>query len=162
MKLTLIRHDDPILHQPTREFDFAGPYDPAELVASMTEILLEKNGLGLAAPQVGIPLSLFIMRGDIACFNPTIVTVSNETIRLDEGCLSYPGLALSIERPRHVRLRYADAKGEVTTATFANLTARCVLHEMDHLSGFVFTERVSKLRLDMAVRKAKKHGGKVY
>jgi peptide deformylase len=76
--------------------------------------------------------------------------------------LSYPGLTLNIERPRHLRLRYQDTKGETHTATFANLTARCVLHEIDHLDGVVFTEKVSKLKLDMAVKKAKKHSGKIY
>jgi peptide deformylase len=163
MKLELIPYDDPILHQKTQPFDFENPpHDPAELVAAMNALVEEKNGLGLACPQVGIPFAMFVMRGGIACFNPVIVTLSNELIRLDEGCLSYPGLSLSIERSRHLRLRYQDAKGATETATYANMTARCVLHEMDHLDGIVFLEKVSKLRLDMAIRKARKHSGKIY
>ena len=163
MKLELISFNDPILHQKTQPFDFENPpHDPAELVAAMNALMEEKNGLGLSAPQVGIPFSMFVMRGPLAVFNPTIVTLSNELIRLDEGCLSYPGIALSIERPRHVRVRYQDAKGTTQTATWANMTARCCLHEMDHLEGVVFTSKVSKLRLDMAIRKARKHTGKIY
>jgi len=163
MKLELIPFTDPILHQKTQPFDFEKPpHDPAELVAGMNALMEEKNGLGLSAPQVGIPFAMFIMRGPIVVFNPVIVTLSNELIRLDEGCLSYPGLSLSIERPRHLRVRYQDAKGATETATYANMTARCVLHEMDHLDGIVFLEKVSKLRLDMAIRKARKHSGKIY
>ena len=89
----------------TQAFNFeTPPHDPEELVAAMNALMEEKNGLGLSAPQVGIPFSMFVMRGPLAIFNPTIVTLSNELIRLDEGCLSYPGIALSIERPRHVRV----------------------------------------------------------
>ena len=122
----------------------------------------EKNGLGLSAPQVGIPFSMFVMRGPIACFNPTIVTVSNELIELEEGCLSYEKLVLKINRARHIRVRYQDVKGNTQTNTYANLSARVFQHEYDHLNGIVFTEKVSKLKLDMATRKAKKHFGKVY
>ena len=140
MKLELINHSDPILHMKTEPFSFENPpHDPEELVAAMNALMEEKNGLGLSAPQVGIPFSMFVMRGPLAVFNPTIVTLSNELIRLDEGCLSYPGIALSIERPRHVRVRYQDAKGATHTATWGNMTARCVLHEMDHLDGIVFS-----------------------
>ena len=120
MKLELIPYDDPILHQKTQPFDFENPpHDPAELADAMNALMEEKNGLGLAAPQVGIPFSMFVMRGPIAVFNPILVGVSNELIRLDEGCLSFPGLSLSIERPRHLRVRYQDAKGNTHTATYA-------------------------------------------
>ena len=157
MKLELISHTDPILHQKTQAFDFeAPPHDPEELVAAMNALMEEKNGLGLSASQVGIPFSMFVMRGPLAVFNPVIVTLSNELIRLDEGCLSYPGIALSIERPRHVRVRYQDAKGATQTATWANMTARCCLHEMDHLEGKLFYQEVSKLRLERAIKKANK------
>ena len=112
MKLELISFNDPILHQKTQPFDFENPpHDPAELAEAMNALMEEKNGLGLSAPQVGIPFSMFVMRGPLAVFNPVIVTLSNELIRLDEGCLSYPGISLSIERPRHLRVRYQDAKG---------------------------------------------------
>ena len=163
MKLELIPHNDPILHQKTQPFDFENPpHDPGELVEAMNALMEEKNGLGLSAPQVGIPFSMFVMRGPIAVFNPTIVTLSNELIELEEGCLSYEKLVLKINRARHIRVRYQDVKGNTQTNTYANLSARVFQHEYDHLNGIVFTEKVSKLKLDMATRKAKKHFGKVY
>ena len=141
----------------TQPFDFENsPHDPEELVAAMNALMEEKNGLGLSAPQVGIPFSMFVMRGPLAIFNPTIVTLSNELIELEEGCLSLSGIVLKINRPRHVRVRYQDQGGKTHTATWANMTARIVQHEMDHLEGILFTDLVSRTRLDMAIRKAKK------
>ena len=87
MKLELISYTDPILHQKTVAFHFENsPHDPDELVEAMNALMEEKNGLGLSAPQVGIPFSMFVMRGPLAVFNPVIVTLSNELIELEEGC----------------------------------------------------------------------------
>ena len=157
MKLELIPYTDLILHEKTQPFDFENPpHDPAELAEAMNALVEEKNGLGLACPQVGISFAMFVMRGPIACFNPTIITVSDELIELEEGCLSLAGIVLKINRPRHVRVRYQDQVGKTHTATWANMTARIVQHEMDHLEGILFTDLVSRTRLDMAIRKAKK------
>jgi peptide deformylase len=158
MKLELVPSNDPILRRPTEPFDLENPpYDPAELVNSMGDLMFSLNGLGLAAPQVGIPYSLFVVRGPIAFFNPTIIMLSEETISLEEGCLSYPGMSFMIERPRHCRIRYQDGTGETFTNTYTGMSARCIMHEMDHLNGRVFTDYISKLKLQRAIKSAKKH-----
>jgi len=164
MLLELVKHNNPILHKKTEDFDFCNPVcDPGELVRDMGLLMVDKNGIGLAAPQVGISTSLFILRGnDLAFFNPIIVNVGEELIKLDEGCLSFPGLSFNISRPRNIRIRYQDVKGETHTKDYTGMTARCILHELDHLDGIVFSQRVSKLKLQMGIKKAKKHANAVY
>jgi peptide deformylase len=91
-----------------------------------------------------------------ACFNPRIVMLSIERTSMKEGCLSFPGLVLDIERPTVCKVRYTQPNGQTVTKEFTGMTARVVQHEVDHLRGRLFTSYVSKLKLDMAVRKAKK------
>lgn len=161
--MKLVLPSNPILKTPTVPVDFTKtPRDEiVELVKGMTEIMIEKQGLGLAAPQVGVNHSLFIMRsekGSLVFINPTIVAYSNEKISLEESCLSFPGIVHKIERPRHIRLRYMDLGGEIKTEQFINLSARCVQHEVMHLKGECPFHDVSRLKLEMQIKKAKKYG----
>ena len=161
MDLELVDYNDPILLQPCHKFDMKNPpFNIVDFSQSLVDKMLEKNGLGLAANQVGIPYSVFAMRGEpenFVCFNPKIVQASEEVIELEESCLSYPGLIIKIERPRHVRMRFTGPNGEVFTRTFANMTSRCVFHEMCHLEGRPFWDGISKTKFNIAKRKAKKY-----
>ena len=121
-----------------------------------------KSGVGLSANQCGIGARVFVMYADVkekeilCCFNPKIITVSEEEILMDEGCLSYPGIWLKISRPEGIEVRYEDAKGKLHEKAMFGLEARIFQHEYDHMEGTDFTKRVSKLKLDRAKKRLRK------
>tara|TARA_B000000609_G_scaffold152651_1_gene140320 strand:+ start:455 stop:964 length:510 start_codon:yes stop_codon:yes gene_type:complete len=154
--MRLVNDTDPILRQPTVNFDFNGGVDPEQLSKDMAEVMFENGGLGLAAPQVGLNYRMFLM-GDpesaVACFNPRIIEVSEETTYDVEGCLSFPGLFLKVQRPKEVVTEFTDSNGELQTMTFTEIMARCFCHELEHLDGVLYTDKVAKLTLQMAQKK---------
>ncbi len=160
--LDLVKSNDPILKQKTLRFDFEKPQrDPRELAEILATVMMEHHGVGLAAPQVGIPLSVFVV-GDpmnkesiMAFFNPNIVDMSMKQEYYDEGCLSFPGLFVSIKRPTMIRLRFTDMNNETTTTKYTGFTARAIQHEYDHLEGTVFTTKATSYHLGKA-KKAQK------
>lgn len=159
MDLKLVDEKDPILLQPTEAWDFTNsPCDAVELVHAMYELMNQSGGIGLAAPQVGLPYRVFVMRSvpKLAIFNPKIVWTSDKEIEMEEGCLSFPGLGIKVFRPESIRSRFAGPNGITETHLFKGLTARVFQHETDHLDGICFTSRVSKLKLDLYERKRKK------
>ncbi len=119
------------------------------------------QGVGLAAPQVGVLKRLFVM--DIrdeavkpqAVVNPVIVTNSGSE-RGDEGCLSLPGLVGVVERRAHVVMEGLDLDGKPLHIEASELLARCIQHEIDHLDGVLFTDRVSPIKRKMLLNKWKK------
>jgi peptide deformylase len=159
-ELSLIDKNDPILTTPTQPFDFLSPpFEPIDFAQRMVKFMYDKNGIGLAANQIGIPYSIFAMRGspeNLVCFNPKIVWYSDAIVELEEGCLSYPGLILKIKRPQHIRVRFNTPNGEVMTQKYTGMTSRIFQHEYEHLQGKKFTENISKLKLNIALRKLKK------
>ena len=121
------------------------------------------NGLGLSANQCGFPHRVFVIGSNdsyIACFNPKIISVDGET-HMEEGCLSFPLLTLKITRPKKITVEYQDFTGQKRVATFDGLTARCFLHELDHMDGIVYTTRVKPLALQFGMKKMKKLGQKI-
>ena len=92
----------------------------------------------------------------IVCFNPKIITLSEETVLMDEGCLSYPGLWLKVRRAEGIEVTYENVKGELQEKAMFGLEARVFQHEYDHMEGTNFTKRVSKLKLDLAKKRLKK------
>ena len=145
------------------DFDFKNPQiDPVELSQSLVSLMRKEMGYGLAANQVGLPLKMFVLDGEpaYAVFNPRITYFGEEEILLEEGCLSYPGLALKIKRPRFIRVRFRDPYGDYVTKQFDGITARVFQHEFDHINGVDFTQKVSKLKRDMAIKKWKKKYGR--
>lgn len=137
--------------------------DLRELVGSMFETMYKAQGVGLAAPQVGVSKRLFVMdvptensqSNKIAIINPEILAQEGEQIG-DEGCLSFPGIHTKIKREARAVVRYQDVFGEWRELDGTNLTARCVLHETDHCDGIVFLDRMTLLKREMAKRKIKK------
>lgn len=159
--LSLVPSNDPILRTPADKFDFGNPpADPIALSRQLADSMIAHKGYGLSACQVGLPYSVFVMGHAgaevYACFNPRIVALSIERVFMKEGCLSFPGVVLDIERPTVCKVRYTQPNGQTVTKEFTGMTARVVQHEYDHLQGKLFTDYVSKLKLDMALRKAKK------
>lgn len=157
--LHLVKGDDAVLHAAVPTFDFSNPpYDPVKLYEKVGALMLKWNGLGLSCNQVGISARMFTVRGTdvIPFFNPLIVWESKETTVMQEGCLSYPFLFLKVTRPAEVRVRFADPTGKVQTQHFAGMTARVVQHEVDHLNGVVFVDKVKDFALSLAKERAKK------
>lgn len=148
-----------LMHLPLREFDFKNPpVDPNAFASSLVETCKKFNGLGLSANQCGFEYRVFVIgSGDnyIACFNPKLISTEGES-HLPEGCLSFPLLELKITRPAVVEVEYQDIAGEVHTAKFAGLTARCFLHELDHMNGLVYTSRVKPLAFQSGMKKLEK------
>lgn len=159
MILELVDCTEPILKQELEQFNFSKPpVNPLDLVTDLVETMLHHNGIGLSANQCGLPYRVFVMLGleIIPCFNPRIVDMSKETIVLEEGCLSYPGIFTKVKRPRRIKVRYADPTGSVVTQTFDGMTARVFQHELDHLDGINYQQRANRYHLEQALKK-KKH-----
>ena len=117
------------------------------------------NGLGLSANQCGVFERVFVIgNGDmsVACINPKVVSQSNNLKNDSEGCLSFPGLFVKVSRPDSIDVSFYDENGKQNFATFEGLTARCFLHELDHMNGIRMVEHVKPLALQMAKKKQQK------
>jgi len=114
------------------------------IAASMVECMVRSNGLGISGNQVGILKRIIVVtinNQPRVMINPEIITISNETCVMNEGCLSFPEQFYDIERPEKVTVKYRSLSGHPIIETYEGLEARCVLHELDHIDGIVFTER---------------------
>ena len=120
------------------------------------------QGVGLSANQIGVAERVFIMYEDIntrkvlTCFNPKIVETSKEEILINEGCLTYPGVWLMVKRPNAIKVEFEYEKGKKHKRTFDGLTSRIFQHEYDHMEGTDFTQKVSRLKIDRAMKKLNK------
>jgi len=116
------------------------------LIEDMKETMYDADGVGLAAPQVGILKRLFVIdigEGPLVFINPEIIETSGSQID-EEGCLSLPGETEEVMRPNYVRARALNEKGEEFEIEAEELLARAILHEYDHLNGTLFIDRVKK------------------
>ena len=151
----------PFMDDTLEQFGFA---DRKELSKVMYDNMVKYGGLGLSANQVGLPYRMFVMGGHPqvedgkvrTVFNPLINDVSPESINLKEGCLSFPFLFLSIKRPKWCSVRYTDENGEEIEETLHGMSARIFMHENEHMNGYVFTDLVSKLKLERAEKSKQK------
>jgi len=157
----LVDFYDPVLRQPTVlvKFDTLEEQKRASYLAfSLAETLNAMQGLGLSANQVGLRdrVCAINMGEQIwTMFNPEIIEKSETLADYSEGCLSYPGLYLKLNRPDHIKVRFQAIGGQIVEHEFDGLTAVCIQHEIDHLDGKVFTEKVSSIKLEQAKRKVK-------
>jgi peptide deformylase len=120
------------------------------LIADMVETMQDASGIGLAAPQVHMPLRLFIWQtpaGISVLLNPELEAVGEETESTWEGCLSIPGLRGCVTRPRRIRFRGLDAEGNPVEGEAEGMTARVMQHETDHLNGVLYPMRMQDLSL---------------
>ena len=142
----------------------AGFKDRKELSKVMYDTMVKYGGIGLSANQVGLPFRMFIMGGHPkiddgrvrAVFNPLINDVSQETSNMKEGCLSFPFLFLSINRPKWCSVKYTDENGKEVEEVMHGMNARVFQHENEHMNGYVFTDLVSKFKLERAEEARKK------
>ncbi len=161
--MELIKFTDPALRKIPETFDFETE-NAKELADTLWEESRRLRGLGLSANQVGIDSKVFVMGVDEKnrknVFNPQVISVSKETELAREGCLSYPGLWLSVKRPKEVTLSYQTVDGTHVVETFVGLQARIAQHEFDHMEGLNFSDHVSQLKLDMALKSLNKRARK--
>jgi peptide deformylase len=116
-----------------------------DLIADMFETMYGAQGRGLAAPQVGVMKRLFVMditwkegvASPMVMINPTIMAAERSSTVMKEGCLSIPGVLVSVERPKAVTVQWTAAEGDIHMADFDGFEARCIQHEFDHLNGTV-------------------------
>ena len=140
MKIALVDSADPDLHTKAEVFNPREWPEMAETIEAMFELMVEHDGMGLAAPQVGISKRLFIMLDGskrYVCINPTIKKAKAETKVDKEGCLSFPGETALVERSIEIKVSYQDGTGKRVEKKLRGLMARCFLHELDHLNGIV-------------------------
>jgi len=162
--LKIVHYPDPVLlavGKPFGEDEFNE--DLQKFVEDMFETMYDSQGVGLAAPQVGVSKRLFVMdvpldegkSNRIALINPEIILQEGEQVG-DEGCLSFPGIYTTVRREVRTIVRYKDVFGKEQELDCTDLSARCVLHETDHCDGIVFLDRMSVLKRELAKRKIKK------
>ena len=148
---------DPVLRemsQPVEEVDA----EIRQLIEDLTETMYAADGIGLAAPQVGVPLRVFVFDirdDDVApgvLVNPEIV-MRTGVVKEEEGCLSIPGLSELVERAARVVVRGLDADGNPVEIEADGLLSRCLQHEHDHLDGVLFIDHLSPLKRKLLLRK---------
>ena len=136
--------------------------DRDDVEEKLLDSMKNYNGIGLSANQIGIMERVFVMYSDvkkretITCFNPEIVTKSDTEILMEEGCLTYPGLWLKVKRPDGIEVQYEDKSGEIQHQAMFGLECRIFLHEYDHMEGTNFTQKVSKIKLNRALKRRSK------
>jgi peptide deformylase len=153
------------------------------LVADMFETMYAANGIGLAAVQVGVPIRLLVIdlqpedpdaepeacdhdghhhhhqpvKNEPRVFvNPEILAPAEELVTYSEGCLSVPEIYADVDRPKTCRVRWQDLDGNVHEEEMDGMMAICIQHEMDHLEGVLFIDRLSRLKRNMALKKLDK------
>lgn len=133
-----------VLYNTAKPVDFQNTWRNEHLVNDLLQFMIRENGIGLAAPQVGISQRVFVMKIGLktwACFNPEIIESSNDFTNFDEGCLSFPGDYCTITRPNIIRVRYQTANGDHVEEELMGVASRCFQHELDHLNGITMHDR---------------------
>ena len=159
--LSLFDENHPMLLQRIPEYDVTRLPNPVlgKLIKRLKMTMKLHGGIGLSANQCGIFERVFVLGANDAiwaCINPKIVNASPDLIRDKEGCLSFPGLALGVERHSWVEAEFINEECKVVQMRFEGLTARCFQHELDHMNGIKFTSKVKPLALQMAKKQQQK------
>jgi peptide deformylase len=158
----ILRLGDSILNEPARAVDAITP-EIESLIDDMIETMYAAPGIGLAAPQVGIPLRIFVLDLSVGrdpaalhvMINPEFVERDGMQLE-EEGCLSLPGFTATVARPKRVVVKALNRQGDEQTLEGTGLMARALQHEVDHLNGCLFVDRLRGISKDLIVRKIKK------
>jgi peptide deformylase len=157
--MKLVKTNNPILHTKTEPLSRSDIFTLEKLSCDMLEFMSDNKAIGLAAPQIGLAHRLFVMEPNRRVFNPEILNQSEDEKLYEEGCLSFPGMFMKVKRPLWVDVRYktvTDGNIIDVEETLRKIDCQCFCHELDHLNGITFDQRVSKLVLKRAKEKLKK------
>ena len=159
LKIELLGAD--VLREKAAEIDGVDA-DLQRLIEDMFETMYDAQGIGLAGPQIGVSRRVIVVdvkeegTQPFAMLNPRIVQSSDEMEKGEEGCLSIPGVSGVVNRPAEVVVEGLDRHGKPMRIEAGGLLARCLQHELDHLDGILFLDRLSPLKRSMALRKYRK------
>lgn len=144
-KLVILQFPDERLRQKCKPVDKVTP-ELVTIAKDMYAIMRENNGIGLAAPQVGLDIALVVMEdnGPLFLFNPVILKRSPDLEYAGEACLSFKGVTRIIKRPKEVTIKYRDENNKMSYGVFKDLQARCIIHEISHLQGVLFIDLEEK------------------
>lgn len=158
MILPIVGYGRSVLRVPTKDIDNTYP-ELEKLIEDMFETMYRASGVGLAAPQVNLPISVLVIDADPfkenypegegfkrAMINPEVLEIGGEPWAFEEGCLSLPGIHENVTRPANVKVRYYDEKFVQHEEELFGICARVFQHEYDHLQGKVFVDRISNIR----------------
>jgi peptide deformylase len=155
---------DPALREPAAEVEGVDE-EVRELVEDMLQTMYHAQGIGLAAPQVGVSRRVIVVDlgeadeegvGAVALINPRVVEASRKKEKAPEGCLSIPGMEEVVERPASAVVEGLGPDGELVSMEVSGLLSRALQHEIDHLDGVLFIDRVSPLKRRMLMKKWRK------
>ena len=165
MILPIYLYGQPVLREVAKDIDPSYP-GLKELVADMYETMDHADGVGLAAPQIGLPIRVVVIDLDVLSdsmpeykdfrrtyINAHILAMGEEMVSMEEGCLSLPGIHENVKRPTRIHVRYMDEDFNEHDEWVEGYLARVMQHEFDHLEGHVFVDRISPLRRQMDKRK---------
>ena len=153
----IVLYGDPVLKKRGEDVD-PETVDIKQLSEDMFETMYQASGIGLAAPQIGLSLRIFIVDSSPideeegrpgfkrVFINPEILESQGEVWKFEEGCLSIPGVRADVQRPPVIKIRYRDEHWQERTETLDGMAARIVLHEYDHVEGILFTDRIKGLK----------------
>lgn len=165
MILPIYTYGQPVLREMAQDITPDYP-NLDELIENMFETMENSDGVGLAAPQIGLPIRVLVLGLDVLSedypeykdfkevyINAHIVEADDDTELMEEGCLSLPGISESVRRPKRVRVQWVDRHFEAHDEWLDGFLARAIQHEIDHLEGKVFTDRISPLRKQLIKKK---------
>lgn len=152
----IVVYGDPVLKKRAEDIE-KGSEDVKQLADDMFETMYNASGVGLAAPQIGKGLRIFVLDGEPmdeealkgfkkVFINPEIIEEEGEEWAFEEGCLSIPGIRAEVFRPERIRIRYFDTDWNEHEEEFDGLAARIIQHEYDHIEGILFTDYLSGLK----------------
>lgn len=168
----VVAYGDPVLRKVSQAIEKDSLVNLSDLIANMFETMYASSGVGLAAPQVGFSIRLFVVDGSPlnegeddeeldpnligfkkAFINPTMIWEKGEPWAFEEGCLSIPGIRADVYRPEKVKLKYYDAEWNEYIEEFEGMAARIIQHEYDHLEGKLFTDYLPLLKKQLIKKK---------
>ena len=159
-ELTVYNEYHPLLKEVMPEYTEKLPNENMTmLLKQMRKTLKQYGAFGLSANQCNVRKRVFVLGTDqftISCINPKVIDVDDTIVKESEGCLSYPGMFLKIDRPHSILAEFTDEYGQVKQQRLEGMTARCYLHELDHMNGVRFIEHVGDASVQVAKRKAEK------
>lgn len=163
MILPIYAYGQPVLRKKATDIDAQYP-ELQNLINNMFETMYDSNGIGLAAPQIGLSIRLFIVDGSEieninpsgfkeVFINPVIEEEFGQEWEFEEGCLSIPDVRAHVKRKGELTIRYFDQNWEEQVKTFNGMAARIIQHEYDHIEGILFTDRIGPLKRNMLKRR---------